>query len=69
MSKDEIIQMACDCFGGIIKQEERENFIRFAKLVAEKEREACALLCSVRSHRDNDMGAILARVIRARGQQ
>ena len=42
------------------------------KLVAdcvEKEREACALLCSVRSHRDNDMGAILARVIRARGQQ
>jgi len=31
------------------------------------EREACAKVCDVRSHREDDMGAILARLIRARG--
>jgi len=30
--------MACQAFGGVIKKEERDNFIAFAKLVAEKER-------------------------------
>ena len=42
MTPDEIIQMACNSFGGLIKKEERKNFLSFAKLVAEKEREACA---------------------------
>jgi len=37
MTKEEIIYMACQAFGGVIKKEERDNFIAFAKLVAEKE--------------------------------
>ena len=45
MTKEEIIEMACQAFGGIIKKEERDNFIAFAKLIAEKEREACAKIC------------------------
>ena len=40
MTQDEIIEMACQAFGGVIKKEERDNFIAFAKLVAEREREA-----------------------------
>jgi len=36
MTKEEIIEMACQAFGGIVKKEERDNFIDFAKLVAEK---------------------------------
>ena len=46
MTKEEIIEMACQAFGGIIKKEERDNFINFAKLIAEKEREECAKICS-----------------------
>ena len=34
--QDEIIEMACQAFGGVIKKEERDNFITFAKLVAAK---------------------------------
>ena len=36
MTKEEVIEMACQSFGGIIRKEERDNFINFAKLVAEK---------------------------------
>ena len=43
MTKDEIIELACQTFGGIIKKGERKNFLAFAKLVAEKEREMCAV--------------------------
>jgi len=46
MTKEEIIEMACQAFGGVIKKEERDNFINFAKLVAEHEREECAKICS-----------------------
>ena len=45
MTKEEIIEMACQAFGGVIKKEERDNFINFAKLVVEKEREECAKMC------------------------
>ena len=45
MTQDEIIELACQTFGGIIKKEERKNFLAFAKLVAEKEREECAKVC------------------------
>ena len=49
MTQDEIIEMACQAFGGLIKKEERDNFIAFADLVADKatakEREDCAKLC------------------------
>ena len=36
MTQDEIIELACQTFGGIIKNEERKNFLAFAKMVAEK---------------------------------
>ena len=44
MTKEEIIEMACQAFGGVIKKKERDNFIAFAKLIAEKERKECAKL-------------------------
>ena len=61
MTKEEIIEMACQTFGGIIKKEERKNFLAFAKLVAEKEREKCAEIA--KWHKD------MAAEIRARGQE
>jgi hypothetical protein len=69
MTRYEIIEMACQAFGGIIKKEEREKFIVFAKLVAEFEREACALIFDDA----NGTGRIAsnrqaAEAIRARGQ-
>ena len=36
MTKEELIELACQTFGGVIKKEERDNFIAFAKLIAEK---------------------------------
>ena len=36
MTQDEIIEMACQEFGGVIKKEERDYFIDFAKLIAAK---------------------------------
>ena len=47
ISQDEIIQLACDCFGGLIKKEERANFLAFAKALVEKERETCAKVCEI----------------------
>lgn len=35
MTYDEIIQTACDSFGGLIKKSERDNFVRFAKAIEE----------------------------------
>ena len=45
MTQDEIIEMACQAFGGVIKQEERANFIAFAKLIAKKQAKECEFLC------------------------
>jgi hypothetical protein len=75
----EIIEMACQAFGGVIKKEERDNFIAFAKLVAEKEREACAKLLETTDLgglKDNpamqnwvaEMLLAYVKAIRARGQ-
>ena len=36
MTQDEALEMACQAFGGLIKKEERDNFIAFANLVAAK---------------------------------
>lgn len=33
LSYDEIIQTACDSFGGIIKKEERPNFVNFVRAI------------------------------------
>ena len=41
---------------------------KFAELVTAHEREACAKVAKQHSHRDDDMGAIIERAIRARGQ-
>ena len=35
MTYDQIIQTACDSFGGLIKKSERDNFVRFAKAIEE----------------------------------
>ena len=77
MTKEEIIEMACQAFGGVIKKEERDNFIAFAKLVAEKEREECAKIAENRilhdENKDIKKGYLfaqqsIAQDIRARGQ-
>jgi len=73
MTKKEIIEMACQAFGGVIKKEERDNFINFAKLIAEKEREECAKICEelVIEVVGNSVLAVdqCAESIRARGQE
>ena len=67
MTKEEIIEMACQAFGGVIKKEERDNFINFAKLVAEHEREKfCAVL---RQLHDSYSLTSDSNAIRARGQE
>jgi len=69
MTKEEIIDMACQSFGGVIKKEERDNFIAFAKLVTEKEREECAKVCDAYDNgRYSNAADLCAESIRARGQ-
>jgi len=68
MTQDEIIEMACQAFGGLIKQEERPNFIAFAKLVAAKEREACAKVCDEVGEHPSLTPQHFAGSIRARGE-
>ena len=69
MTKEDIIEMACQAFGGVIKKEERENFIAFAKLVAEKEREECAKIADLWSVSYPHPSKTIAETIRARGQE
>ena len=78
MTQDEIIEMARQA----LKQEPREDWNStawvfadetleaFAKLVAEKEREACAKVLDEMATRDklSNYYAVSARAIRARGQ-
>jgi hypothetical protein len=75
MTQDEIIEMAQQC--GLIGMRPHldgiysEALEAFAKLVAAKEREACAKVCE-EYETDNDITAtwlnIIADAIRARGQ-
>ena len=77
MTQDEIIDLADKCF---VKSKNQIQFIlKFAALVAAKEREACAKLCEtgidtehpiIKGHIMKDFGASphLANAIRARGQ-
>ena len=73
MTQDEIIELACQTFGGIIKKEERKNFLAFAKLLAEKEREECAKDCesmnSVEDYYGERIELFCAEAIRERGQE
>ena len=66
MTQDEIIEMAREVYGTTATKQE----IRFAKMVAEAEREACAKMCD---DLDDDLPDGLAgwqygEAIRARGQ-
>ena len=65
MTRSEIIEMARE--SGLETQDGfSESVFYFAKLVAEREREACAKLCEDAPEPD---GADLAERIRARGQE
>jgi len=70
MNDEEIIEMACQAFGGIVKKEERDNFIAFAKLIAKKEREECAKIAdSYADGLERNYSEIIADKIRAKGQK
>ena len=70
MNDEEIIEMACQAFGGIVKKEERDNFIAFAKLITKKEREECAKIAdSYADGLERNYSEIIADKIRARGQE
>ena len=69
MTQDEIIEMAQECkligMRPFIDGIYTEALIEFAKLVAAKEREACAKLCD---EYGDEYGEFIADVIRSRGQ-
>jgi len=72
MTKDEIIEMAVQA--GMAKEIAEVNIDiveAFAKLVAAKEREACAKVCEVFEwgNRETYAAEQCAKAIRARGQQ
>ena len=70
MTQDEIIEMARQAGkfkDGVFPEPWIPFFVDFAKLVAAKEREACADLCEeYKSDVDIDAGTIMASRIRAR---
>ena len=80
MTQDEIIEMARQAGGIDITNTQAGNFTawigtgtpefleRFAKLVAQHEREACAKLCEENAHNYLVDKAWCAEAIRARGQ-
>jgi len=69
----EIIEMAQEC--GLIGMRPHldgiysEALVAFAKLVAEKEREACAKVCETDGIGAKYQGDVYAEAIRARGEQ
>ena len=71
MTQDEIIEMARQAgFHEYSFESQIEQFNRFAKLVAEKEREACAQICDAFQERDVGMQpAECAGAIRARNKR
>ena len=73
MTKEDIIRLAIEHTISGLKFDE-DGLVRFAKLVAEHEREACAKVCETYDQResfnDEDMAVAdsCADAIRARGQ-
>ena len=68
MIKEEIIKLAIEHTISGLKFDE-DGLLRFAKLVAEHEREACAKLCEDSNTWDlYDPNGFAANLIRARGQ-
>jgi hypothetical protein len=76
MTQDEIIEMGiqaglCDEFGDInMEYDYKDQILAFAKLVAAKEREACALICDkeVEEWKYDPDVVDVAIAIRARGE-
>ena len=79
MTEEEIIEMARQIFDIDVDRRGRETYVcdeyglaAFAKLVEEKEREACASICEELKYDGYEMvkdNPVLARKIRARGQE
>ena len=70
MNQEDIIRMAREaCSPYQVLNTDPEFLTRFAAIVAAHERELCAKVCEERSHRNDDMGAICAAAIRARGEK
>ena len=71
MTQDEIIEMAKQC-GIVIGYPKYQDIEAFAKLVADKEREACAKVCDEYDVAEDvntcDTAEWIAIAIRARGQ-
>jgi len=71
MTQDEIIQMAIEnTINGL--NFNQEGLVRFANLVAAKEREACAKVCEQHPDGMTMLGGVYvacAEAIRARGEQ
>ena len=65
MTQDEIIEMAKQC-GIVVGYPKYQDIEAFAKLVAEREREACAQVAFSWNHGITDL---VAKEIRARGEQ
>jgi hypothetical protein len=69
MTQDEIIEMATKVYGESDWIETDLLYLeRFAKLVAAKEREACAKVCETGGIGAKYQGDVYAEAIRARGQ-
>lgn len=66
MTQDEIIEMARQC-GIVIGYPKYQDIETFAKLIAEKEREACAKVCDDWES-DEAFVVNIADAIRAKGQ-
>jgi hypothetical protein len=67
MTQDEIIEMAKQC-GIVVGYPKYQDIEAFAKLVAAKEREACAKLCESEGIRIDASYMTCAEAIRARGE-
>jgi hypothetical protein len=69
MTKDEIIEMADKAFDESSVTD--AEILRFAKIITEKEREACANICETLELPDwpDKVRQPLAQAIRARGQE
>ena len=75
MTQDEIIEMARQAGFSDWAVQTPNDLLAFAKLVAEKEREACALICDARATEydgfteEQNASEKLAEAIRARNNQ
>ena len=70
MTKDDIVKLAIEHTVSGLKFDE-DGLLRFAKLIAEQEREACAKVCDVLAYHPefaSDVTKLAAMAIRARKQ-